>query len=73
MKKEDEKDPKTWEFELSINKQINKKTRITILVVSLLLFILLIVDVVWLIPNIGGVETAIRIVFRKAATKNGTY
>lgn len=65
MKKEDEKDPKTWEFELSINKQINKKTRITILVVSLLLFILLIVDVVWLIPNIGGDETAIRIVFRK--------
>lgn len=64
MKREDEKDPKTWTFELSVNKHINKRIGIIIFIILLLLLILSAVGVLWLAKSLGSVEEAIRIVFR---------
>lgn len=65
MKKEDPNDPKTWEFELNINKHINKRTRLVISIVLIFLFILSIVSVLWFTKSVGSVEAAIRIVFKR--------
>lgn len=64
MKKEDPNDPKTWEFELNINKHINKRTGIAIFILMLLLLILSILEVVLLTKNFGSVESALRVVIR---------
>ena len=65
MKKEDPNDPKTWEFELNINKHINKKTVIVIFIALIFLFILSIVGVLWFTKSLGSVEAAIRIVSKR--------
>ena len=64
MKREDEKDPKTWTFELSINKQINKRTWSVISIALLLLLILSVMGVLWFTRSWESVEEAIRIVLR---------
>lgn len=64
MKKEDPNDPKTWEFELNINKHINKRTGIAIFILMLMLLILSILEVVLLTKNFGSVESALRVVIR---------
>lgn len=65
MKKENPNDPKTWKFELNINKHINKKAGIVICIVLIFLFILSIVGVLWFTKSLGSVESAIRIVFKR--------
>ena len=60
MKKENPNDPKTWKFELNINKHINKRTRIVICIVLIFLFILSIVGVLCFTKSLGSVEAAIR-------------
>ena len=68
MKKEESNDPKTWEFELNINKHINKRSGIIIFILLLLVLIVLIMEVVLLTKNLGSVEAAIRIVLRSVFT-----
>ena len=64
MKREDEKDSKTWTFELSLKKQMIKKIGIFILIVLLGLLILSSVSVLCITKSLGSVKEAIRIVFR---------
>lgn len=66
MRKEDEKDPKTWKFVLSMNKQKYKKIGIVFLIFLLLLFITSIVGVLCFAKSLGSVEVAIRIVLKEA-------
>ena len=65
MRKENDRDPKTWKFELSINKQNNKKIETAFLISLLLLFITLIVGLLYLVKSMGSVEVAIRIICKK--------
>lgn len=65
MKKEDPNNPKTWEFELNINKHINKRTGIVIFIVLVFLFILSIVGVLCFAKSLGSVEAALRIVSKR--------
>lgn len=62
MRNEDEKDSKTWELELSINKQNNKRTGIVLGIFLLFLFITSIVGVLCFAKSLRSVEVAIRIV-----------
>jgi len=68
VKKEESNDPKTWEFELNINKHINKRSGIIVFILLLLVLIVLIMEVVLLTKNLGSVEAAIRIVLRSVST-----
>ena len=68
MKKEDPNDPKTWEFELNINKHIKKRRGLTIFFLLLLSLVLSILEVMLLTKSFGSVTIALREVFRNVFT-----